>query len=116
MPDTQPASWRTIIYGTSVLSIEGEPAGKVREVLGSDAEDIFHGLRVRLTEGKRDVLVGADDVTGISPDGVQSDLTQAEIEALPPYDEATTYHLASVGWLRKHLGWRQDSRSDEEPG
>jgi hypothetical protein len=27
-----------------------------------------------------------------------------------------TYHLASVGWLRKHLGWKKDAKSDEEPG
>ena len=25
-------------------------------------------------------------------------------------------HLASVGWLRKHLGWKKDAKGDEEPG
>jgi hypothetical protein len=88
----------------------------VREVLGSDAEDIFHGLRVRLSTGNRDVMVPSDDVTDLSESRVETDLSHSSIEALPSYDEVATYHLASVGWLRKHLGWRKDSASDEEPG
>ena len=43
-------------------------------------------------------------------------LTRSQIDRLPAYDETATYHLASVGWLRKHLGWRKDARGDEEPG
>ena len=43
-------------------------------------------------------------------------LTRSQVEGLPTYDETATYHLASVGWLRKHLGWKQDAKSDEEPG
>jgi hypothetical protein len=26
-----------------------------------------------------------------------------------------SWHLASVGWLRKHLGWKKDSEGDEGP-
>ena len=26
------------------------------------------------------------------------------------------YHVSSVGRFRKHLGWKKDSESDEEPG
>ena len=116
MPDDQTASWRTIVYGTAVFSSDNVRVGDVREVLGSDAEDIFHGLRVRLTAAKRDVMVAADDVTEMSTDGVRTSLTMAEIDATPAYDETKTYHLASVGWLRKHMGWRRDSESNEEPG
>jgi hypothetical protein len=116
MSDTQPASWRSIVYGTPVISSDSERAGEVREVLGSDAEDIFHGLRVKLADQRRDVMVAADDVTGMSGDGVLTSLTRVEIEALAAYDETATYHLASVGWLRKHLGWQRDAKSDEEPG
>lgn len=116
MPDTDPIGWRGVIYGTPVRTVDGARAGTVREVLGSDAEDIFHGLRVRLEAGRRDVMVPADSVTGLSHDAVDTDLAPAAIEALPTYDEVSTYHLASVGWLRKHLGWSKDSGSDEEPG
>lgn len=116
MPDSQPTSWRSIVYGTPVISNDGERVGEVREVLGSDAEDIFHGLRVRLTEQRRDVMVSANDVTSMAGDGVRTSLTRADVDALGVYDETSTYHLASVGWLRKHLGWRRDAGSDEEPG
>jgi hypothetical protein len=107
MPDDQPESWRTIVYGTPVLAAGGERAGVVREVLGSDSEDIFHGLRVRLAAGGRDVMVAADDIDVLAADG---------IEAAGPYDETATYHLASVGWRHKHPAWKRDAKTDEEPG
>jgi hypothetical protein len=115
VPDTDPIGWRGVVYGTPVASVDGTTVGRVREVLGSDAEDIFHGLRVRLAAG-RDVMVPADDVTTLSHDSIETSLGRSAIEALPTYDEVSTYHLASVGWLRKHLGWSKDSGSDEEPG
>jgi hypothetical protein len=116
MPDEQATSWRSIVYGTPVISSDDERAGDVREVLGSDAEDIFHGLRVRLATQRRDVMLAADDITSLSTGGVGTSLTRPEIEALAPYDETSTYHLASVGWLRRHLGWQKDAEDDEEPG
>jgi len=88
----------------------------VREMLGSDAEDIFHGIRVRLTAGHRDVMIRSDDVSTLTAEEVRTNLSRSAIEALPTYDDVATYHLASVGWLRKHLGWSKDSASDEEPG
>ena len=116
IPDEQPASWRSIVYGTPVISADGVQIGEVREVLGSDEEDIFHGLRVRLTGQRHEVMVPADDITDLTATSVRTSLTKPEVEAIAPYDETATYHLASVGWLRKHLGWQRDSKSDEEPG
>lgn len=116
MPETSPIGWRAVVYGTPVISEDGVRVGTVREVLGSDAEDIFHGIRVGLAGAKRDVMVRADDVTALTADEVRTDLSRSETEALPTYDDVATYHLASVGWLRKHLGWTKDSASDEEPG
>jgi hypothetical protein len=116
MPETDPVGWRGVIYGTPVTSVDGAKVGTVREVLGSDAEDIFHGLRVKLAASRRDVMVPADNVTALSTEKIETDLLRSAIDALPTYDEVSTYHLASVGWLRKHLGWTKDSTSDEEPG
>ncbi len=116
MPETQPISWRSIIYGTPVTSSDGVRVGLVHEVLGSDADDIFHGLRVALTGRGQDVMVSADDIESMSLVDVRTDLVRSQIEELPAYDETATYHLASVGWLRKHLGWQKDAKSDEEPG
>ena len=116
MSDTDPIGWRGIVYGTPVTASDGARVGTIREVLGSDAEDIFHGLRVGLADGHRDVMVPGDAVTSMSTALVGLGLSREDVEALPTYDEVASYHLASVGWLRKHLGWTKDSAKDEEPG
>ncbi len=116
MPETNSIAWRAVAYETPVTTADGVRVGTVREMLGSDAEDIFHGIRVRLNAGRRDVMIRADDVSTMAAGEVQTDLSRSAIEALPTYDDIATYHLASVGWLRKHLGWSKDSASDEEPG
>lgn len=116
MPDSQPIAWRSVVYATPVVSSDGQVAGEVREVLGSDADDIFHGLRVALKAGRRDVLVSADDVASLTATQVLTSLPRSDLDALPTFQDEATYHLASVGWLRKHLGWKKDSQSDEEPG
>ena len=116
MAESAPISWRSIVYGTPVLSSDGERVGTVHEVLGDDREDVFHGLRVALGTQHRDVMVPVEDVATLSADAVRVDLMRSEIEASPTYDEEATYHLASVGWLRRHIGWKRDSRGDEEPG
>lgn len=116
MTESQPISWRSIVHGTPVISSDDVRVGAVHEVLGSGAEDIFHGLRVALATDRRDVTLAADDIASMSLAEVRSGLMRSQIEGLPAYDEAATYHLASVGWLRKHLGWRKDRKGDEEPG
>jgi len=116
LSQNQPVSWRSVIYGTPVVSGDGERVGQVHEMLGDDAEDIFHGLRVALADAHRDVMVPEDMVESLAADEVRLGVTRSEVEALPAYNEEATYHLASVGWLRRHLGWKKDSRSDEEPG
>ena len=64
MVDGDPVSWRGLIYGTAVLASDGVRVGSVREVLGSDADDIFHGLRVALDGAKRDVMLDAEEKIG----------------------------------------------------
>jgi hypothetical protein len=114
MSDNDPISWRAIVYGTPVIGSDGAKAGTVREVLGSDEEDIFHGVRVGL-DGHPDVMLSATNISGLTAAAITAEISAAEIHALPPYSETASYHIASVGW-RKHLGWQQDSKSDEEPG
>ena len=116
MSDSQPIAWRSVVYGTPIISSDGQRAGEVTEVLGSDADDIFHGLRATLAGPSRDVMIAADDVESLSTTEIHVTLTRDELQALPAYDESATYHVASVGLLRKHLGWKKDSESDEEPG
>jgi hypothetical protein len=111
-----PISWRTIVYGTPVRGSDDGRVGTVREVLGSDTEDIFHGLRVRLDGTQRDVMVTADNVATLATNGITLRVDRTVVARLPDFDEPATYHLSSVGWLRKHVGWKADSESDEGPG
>ncbi len=113
---TTPIAWRALPYGASVAASGGEVVGIVTEVLGSDSEDVFHGLRVRLSGESRDVMLGSEHVTSLTAGLVQTDLGAGDFEGLPTYADESTYHLASVGWLRKHAGWVKDSKKDEEPG
>ena len=114
--DATPISWRALTYGTPVTAAGGETVGEVREVLGSDSEDVFHGLRVGLHSETRDVMLGSEHVVLLTAAQVQTDLGATDMERLPTYADEATYHLASVGWLRKHAGWKKDSSSDREPG
>ncbi len=114
--DPTPIAWRAVIYGTPVAAAGGQVVGEVREVLGSDSEDIFHGIRVGLKGEQRDVMLGSEHVTLLTAARVETDLGATDIERLPTYLDEATYHLASVGWLRKHIGWTKDSGKDEEPG
>jgi hypothetical protein len=116
MPERQAIAWRSVVYGTPVVSSDGARLGEVREMLGSDEDDIFHGIRVALSERQRDVLIPSDAVTSLTATEVRTSLTGTDLDALPAYEETATYHVASVGWLRKHLGWKKDSEGDEEPG
>jgi len=110
-------AWRAIVYGTPVYAADGSRVGTVREVLGSDADDIFHGIRVNVDgRTKDDVVVTPEDIGVCTTSAIRLDLAPEKVRAMPAYDEEATYHLASVGWLRKHLGWRRDSSGDEEPG
>src|SRR5439155_24580072 len=81
-----PIAWRGVSYGSSVFADDGTKVGTVHEILGSDSEDICHGVRLRLSN-KRDVMVSSDDVTNLSTDGVSTQLTRTAIEALPTFAE-----------------------------
>ncbi len=115
MTDDDPISWRAIVYGTPVVADDGTQVGTIDEVLGSDGEDIFHGVRVAI-KGRHDAMVLAENISELTVAAVTTNLSAAELKSLPDYDETASYHVGSVGRFRKHLGWKEDSKSDEEPG
>ena len=47
---------------------------------------------------------GGLDIANLSLGEVRTLLTLSRIDRLPAVDETVTDHLASVGWLRTHLG------------
>ncbi len=106
--DDDPIAWSSILADTPVVSTEGDEVGTVVDVLGSEAEDIFHGIVVHQGLLGRDVMIPADRVARITRRRIDVTMTGAEIRDLPPYREEQSYKLGMVGLLRKHLGWVDD--------
>src|SRR5664279_432779 len=100
----QPIAWRAVPEDTAVRS-EGQQVGTLYDLLGSDEEDIFHGIVVQLRSGSRRVFVPADDVILITSSHVDVSLSAGELSALPEHTEERQFELGMVGNLRKHLGW-----------
>ncbi len=108
MDPEQPIAWRGVPVDVPVRSSEGESVGTLSDILGSDQEDIFHGIVIHLGRFGHHVFVPAEDVTLMTMSHVDVGMGTAEIEALPVHDEERSYDLGIVGRFRKHPGWRQE--------
>jgi hypothetical protein len=103
-----PIAWRGVAQDTPVRSSEGEEVGTLSDMLGSDQEDIFHGIVVHLGRVGRHVFVAADDVTLMTRSHVDVSHTSAELHALPEHDEERQFDLGMVGFFRRHVGWKRE--------
>lgn len=104
-PDDQPVAWRAVPQDVRV-SAQGQNVGTLFDMLGSDQEDVFHGIVVRLSSGKQ-VFVAADEVDLLSRTRVNVDLGPDELAALPEHTEERQFDLGYTG-LFKRLGWKQE--------
>jgi len=109
----QPLSWKAILEETPVYSSGGDRVGAVHEVLGSDQQDIFHGIVVRHGLINGDVMIPADQVRQITDRRIDVSLGTERIRALSPHVEEESYRLGLVGLFRKKLGWVPDRREPE---
>ena len=113
MPDEpdnseDPIAWRGVIQDTPVRASDGESVGSLSDMLGSDQEDIFHGIVVHLGRLGHHVFVPADEVSLMTRSHVDVSLTSAEIHARPEHDEERQFRVGIVGFFRKHPGWTRD--------
>ena len=74
---------------TAVRS-DGQQVGTVYDLLGSDEDDIFHGIVVQLRSGSRRVFVPADHVTLITATHVNVDLGEVVIPVKMPDTRSRT--------------------------
>ena len=86
-PD-DPVAWRYIKPGTPVHGSDGQQLGSVETMLGSDQEDIFHGVAVStgLLGATRVVL--ADDIVTMTPSRVDVALDADAFAAAPEHGSA----------------------------
>lgn len=103
-----PIAWRGVAQDTPVHTSDGENVGTLSDMLGSDQEDIFHGIVVHLGRFGHHVFVPADQVSVMTRSHVDVALTSDEIHALPKHDEERQFDLGMVGIFRKHPGWTRE--------
>jgi len=106
--DERELAWKAMLADTSVVSSDGDTVGTVADVLGSEAEDIFHGIVVREGILRKDVMIPADRVVRITNRRITVSMTAEATRELPPYQEEHSYKLGMVGLLRRRLGWVDD--------
>lgn len=103
----QPVSWRAVPEDVPVRASDGAEVGSLHDLFGSDEEDIFHGIVVKLSSGRK-VFVAAGDVGELTSSSVELDLSKSEILALPEHDDQKAFDLGWVGVIRKHVGWIEE--------
>ena len=72
-----PVAWRYVKEGTPVHGSDGKQLGTVQTMLGSDQEDIFHGMAVDTGLLGTTRVVGADDIVSMTPSRVEVALDAA---------------------------------------
>jgi hypothetical protein len=69
-PD-DPVAWSYVEDGTPVVGPNGEEIGKVAAMLGTETENIFHGVAVKPEHDGSVRVVPSDAVTGLTSSKVQ---------------------------------------------
>ena len=107
-----PISWRDVTENTPVVTGDGETVGHVSEVLGSQEEDVFHGIEVHLGRLGHRVFVPADEIAEMTTTGLTLTLTSGQVHALPEHTEERAFELGWTGRFRKHIGWVEEKDWD----
>jgi hypothetical protein len=84
---TDPVAWSYVEPGTDVVGREGVKLGTVDQMLGTEAEGIFHGIALHPAAGGATRVIPSDAVTSLTPSEVQVQVSTEEVEALEEYAE-----------------------------
>jgi hypothetical protein len=79
-PD-DPVAWSYVEPDTPVVGSDGEQLGRVEQMLGTEDENIFHGIAVKPSRGGGTRVVPADAVTRLTSARVEVALTADELAA-----------------------------------
>ena len=101
-------AWTATPYRAPVLDSEQNEIGTTESLMGDEADDIFHGLAVKLHHHGRMVEVAAAHITKITTERVYTDLAPAGLEQLPDYKEEKWFHIGWGGLFQKHPKWEQE--------
>ncbi len=107
-----PISWRELTENMPVVTSDGETVGQLSEVLGSQEEDVFHGIEVHLGRLGHRVFVPAAQVAGMTTAAVTLVLSSDEVHGLPEHTEERAFELGVQGRFRKRIGWVREKDWD----
>jgi hypothetical protein len=104
-----PISFKVLEPGTAVWSSDDQEIGTVESVLATDREDLFDGIVIHASQGRR--FVDAPEVARIAERRVTLSITAAEAEQLPPPEQGAPEFKADPGAGRLARlfggGWRR---------
>jgi hypothetical protein len=104
-----PISYRLLARGTPVHASDGQKVGTVDQVLATDRENIFDGIVIHTSRGRR--FVDAPEVARITDRRVTISITSAEAAELPEPDPSAPAFEAdpAVGRLGRIFGggWKR---------
>ena len=83
--DEREVAWLAMPEKAPVMGEAGDEIGRAEGLLGDEADDIFHGIVLKLAAGGRRVEVRADRIPKITTRRVYTDLAADELEQLPEY-------------------------------
>ena len=101
-------SWKVIDSGAEVVSSDGEKTAKVSRVVGDSDADVFTGLAVNVGILGGERFIPSERVQGIWADRIQVDLSKADMESLPEYEDAPVMRLQpdKPGFFARFFGRR----------
>jgi hypothetical protein len=80
-----PVAWAYVEPGTDVVGREGVKLGTVEAMLGTETENIFHGVALSPSAGGPTRMIPANSVTSLTPSEVQVQVSTDEVESLEEY-------------------------------
>ena len=96
MDEGSPIAYEVLEKGVPVYTSDGVQLGTVDHVIAAPAEDIFHGIVVRVDGGRR--FVAADQVASLHERGVDLRIDSSAAAALPEP------HGAAPAWADREPG------------
>jgi hypothetical protein len=109
--DETAVAWRAMPYRAPVVAADGSVIGTAESLLGDEEEDIFHGIVVKRKLGGSPLEIPATRIKKITAKHVVTDLSDADVAALPAYREEHWFHIGWGGLFRKHPEWDETSRT-----
>lgn len=115
MDEGAPIAYEVLDRGVPVYASDGEQIGTVDHVVSAPAQDIFHGIVMRIGNDRR--FVAADQIRSLHERGVDLDMDATSAATLPsPHGAAPSWRLPEPGV--KPSAWKHlvDRLKPSSPG